>query len=517
MLKGAIYARYSSDNQREESIDAQIRAIKEYCQKNNIQIVKIYTDEAFSATTDDRPGFLRMIKDSESGLFEVVIVHKLDRFARDRYDSAYYKRQLKRNGVRLISVLEPLDDSPESVILESVLEGMAEYYSKNLAREVLKGMKETAYQCKHTGGIPPLGYDVAEDKTYVINPYEAQAVMLIFTMYADGKSYNEIIDKLNKEGYRTKTGRRFGKNSIHDILRNEKYRGIYIFNRSSAKRDGKRNHHKNKPDDEIIRIPGGMPRIISEELWERVQKRLEKNAKGPGANKAKEIYLLSGIIFCGKCGNAMVGNRRYAGRNKEKYLSYECSTRKRTKECDMKSIGAEYVENIVIEELEKRIFSPFVIKKLASKILKYAREQSEEIIKDIKLFQSQLAGVETEINNIVNAIAAGMFHPSMKAKMDELEAKKANLIIKLEEAKLQSEIHTPSEEMIISYLQKDSNIKNKSREEQKRIISAYVRKVIVYEDTIDIKFIVDFNGGGEPYQFKSTINIAKYRHKISKR
>jgi site-specific DNA recombinase len=176
MIRAAAYARYSSDNQREESIDAQLRAIREYCDRNGIRLVKIYTDEARSATTDDRPGFLQMIQDSALGLFDAVIVHKLDRFSRDRYDSAFYKRQLKKNGVRLISVLENLDDSPESIILESVLEGMAEYYSRNLAREVMKGMKETALQCKHTGGKPPLGYDVAPDGTYVINEQEAKAV-----------------------------------------------------------------------------------------------------------------------------------------------------------------------------------------------------------------------------------------------------------------------------------------------------------------------------------------------------
>ena len=131
-MKAAIYARYSSDNQREESIEAQVRAIKEYADKNGIIITKVYTDEAKSATTDNRPKFLEMIKDSEFRLFDAVIVHKLDRFSRDRYDSAYYKRVLKKNGVRLISVLEHLDDSPESIILESVLQGMAEYYSKNL-------------------------------------------------------------------------------------------------------------------------------------------------------------------------------------------------------------------------------------------------------------------------------------------------------------------------------------------------------------------------------------------------
>ncbi|HOK68917.1 MAG TPA: recombinase family protein, partial [Bacillota bacterium] len=495
MQKAAAYARYSSDNQREESIEAQLRAIREYCQKNDIQLVKIYTDEARSATTDDRPGFLQMIQDSALGLFSVVIVHKLDRFSRDRYDSAFYKRQLKKNGVRLISVLENLDDSPESIILESVLEGMAEYYSRNLAREVMKGMRETALQCKHTGGKPPLGYDVAPDKTYIINEQKARIVRTIFEMYAAGKGYSEIIHKLKQCGYKTQSGRPFGKNSIHDILCNEKYRGVYIFNRTERKINGKRNHHKSKSEDEIIRIEGGMPRIIDDETWKAVQVRMNKNKKG--ANSAKEIYLLAGLIYCGKCGGAMTGTRKFAGRNKDLYVSYECSTRKRTKGCGMKAINKGFVENAVIEHLEKNIFSPDAIDKLVIKIMEYSKAQTVEINKDIKLFTDQLSGVQTEINNIVNAIAAGMFHPSMKEKMDELEAKKANLTIKLEEAKLQAQTHAPSEEMIRHYLQKDSDIKNKSPEEQKRIIQAYVKKVIVYEDKIDIDTIVTFDGGGD--------------------
>lgn len=202
-MKAVAYCRYSSDNQREESIEAQVRAIEEYAEKNNIEIIRIYADEAKSATTDDRPQFLQMIKDSEMNIFQAVIVHKLDRFARNRYDNAFYKRLLKKNGIRLISVLEPLDDSPESIILESVLEGMAEYYSRNLAREVMKGLKENAFQAKFNGGIAPLGYDI-KDGYYVINEKEAEAVKLIFKMYNDGYSYGCIIDELNLRGYKTK-------------------------------------------------------------------------------------------------------------------------------------------------------------------------------------------------------------------------------------------------------------------------------------------------------------------------
>ena len=179
----ALYARYSSDNQRSESIDAQIRAMRAYCQHHNYIIVETYIDEAKSATTDKRPSFQQMIKDSENKTFDILLVHKLDRFARNRYDSAIYKRELKKNNVLVYSVIENLDSSPESIMMESVLEGMSEYYSKNLARETMKGMKETALQCKHTGGTAPLGYDVDPiTRKLVINEYEAESVRIIFDM-----------------------------------------------------------------------------------------------------------------------------------------------------------------------------------------------------------------------------------------------------------------------------------------------------------------------------------------------
>lgn len=497
MLNAVIYARYSSDNQREESIEAQIRAIKEYASKNDYQIIKIYTDEARTATTDDRPQFLQMIKDSVLGLFNTVIVHKLDRFARNRYDSAIYRKKLKDNGVRLISVLEPLDDSPESVILESVLEGMSEYYSKNLSREVMKGMKETALECKHNGGIAPLGYDVAPDRTYVINENEAKIVKMVFEMYADGYSFNNIIDELNSKGYKTKAGREFGKNSINNILKNEKYRGVYIFNRTISKIGGKRNNLKSKSSDKIIRIEGGMPRIISDELWNRIRVKMDKNKQARAANSAKETYLLSGLIFCGKCDGAMTGNRKYAGRNKTPYFSYECSNRKRKRSCDAKAINKDYVENLVMDELEEELFTSDAIEKMVKSIIDHSKKQSKEIDKDIKSYENELAGIQTKLNNIVNAIADGLYQPSMKEKLDELEQRKSNIIITLSEAKRQKEVNSPSEKTIRTYLSKGQNIKSKSPEIQKQIIQTFVKKVTVYENTIDVDTIVSFNGGGE--------------------
>ncbi|WP_342476578.1 recombinase family protein [Paenibacillus sp. FSL H7-0350] len=225
-LRAAFYLRFSSDNQRDESIDAQKRAAEHYCKSNGYKIVAEYEDRAKTATSDKRPGFLQMIEDSGKGLFDVIIIHKLDRFSRDKYDSAKYKRILKKNGIRLISVTENLDDSPESIILESLLEGMAEYYSKNLAREVMKGMKENAYQCKHTGGLPPIGYSVDPvTRKYIINDEERGIVDTVFSMFLAGYGYNQIIRELADKDYKSRYGKPISKGTLGTILRNEKYTG----------------------------------------------------------------------------------------------------------------------------------------------------------------------------------------------------------------------------------------------------------------------------------------------------
>ena len=504
MKKAVAYCRYSSDNQREESIEAQTRAIREFAERNNYSIIKIYADEARSATSDNRPEFLNMIRDSKSGVFDCVIVHKLDRFSRDRYDSAFYKKELKKNRVRLISVLENLDDSPESIILESVLEGMAEYYSANLAREVMKGMKETAYQCKHTGGKAPLGYDVNPDKSYSINLHEAQIVRDIFVMYREGKTYGEILEHLRNNKYKTKNGREFGKNSLNNILRNEKYSGVYVFNKIGQKERGKRHVYK-KAEEDIIRIEGGIPQIVDKELWMDVQKMLDTSSQASKMAKAsKEIYLLSGLIFCAKCGGAMVGNRRFSGRNKSLYVTYECNTRRRTKECDMKAINRDYVEDVVIDHLEKTVFSKESVEKIANTVYERVMKEYEAVPQDINKLSAELRTVQGQIDNIINAIASGMFHASMKDKMDALEAQKADLTIRLEEAKIQLEnTMLPDVEVLKHFLLKNANIRSKTKEEQKAIIQNFIKKIVIFngpnkeDNYIGIHSIVDTMYGGE--------------------
>lgn len=425
----ALYARFSSDNQRTESIDAQLRAMHTYCQQHNFTIVETYIDEAKSATSDRRPAFQQMIADSSKKEFDILLVHKLDRFARNRYDSAIYKRELRKNGVSVYSVLENLDNSPESIMLESVLEGMNEYYSQNLSREVMKGLKENALQCKHTGGLPPLGYDVdPTTKQLVINPAEAEAVKLIFSMYAEGFGYSDILLQLSNRGFKTKTGNYFGKNGLHNILSNEKYSGTYIYNRSSPKsEDGTRNSHRSKSAEEIISIPGGCPQIIDAQTFRKVQQRMEENrrAGSGGRNNAKTNYLLSGKVYCKDCGRNMQGFTRHYLKKDYTYYTYRCPTPKQR--CNNKEINKEYLETYTIQLLEKHIFNAKAAKRITKTIEAHQRNRTEINHSKRKEIEQELEETKIALQRIADAVADGLLSSALIERLNELEAHKKDL------------------------------------------------------------------------------------------
>ena len=504
-MRAAIYARYSSDNQREESIEAQIRAIKEYAEKNDMVIVKTYTDEAKSATTDNRPQFLQMIKDSELNAFNAIIVHKLDRFSRDRYDSAHYKRILQKNNVRLISVLEHLDDSPEAVILESVLEGINEYYSKNLSREVMKGMKETAYQSKHNGGIPPLGYDIAEDKTYVINEKEAVIVRKIFDMYSIGYGYVDIIRELNKSGHKTKLGNPFSKNSLCDLLQNPKYKGTYIFNRRASKLSGKRNNHRYKDKDQIIMKPNALPAIIDESLFDKVQEKLKSKRRGPKIG-GKNFYLLTGYIFCGECGSSYVGNSYRGGRSGKKYPIYACTKRVSTTTCKNKAVRQSVIEEFVIKELLQNVFSMDAIKEISQKVLEYAANHNSDT--ELAEAKDRLIDVNNRIEKLVDAVIEGILDKDIvKSKMNKLKEEKSLIESRMEELQIQNYDWLDAEKVTKYILKFKENLLSNDNTLKRKVVETFVDNIKIYPDRIDLNFKIcmttnpkverDINGGGE--------------------
>ena len=318
----AEYMRYSSNNQKSESITAQKRFIDDYCKRHGIEIVASYVDEAKTGTNADREQLQQLLEDSSKGIFSKVLIHKLDRFFRDLSGLLDYQKQLRKNGVSIVSVSENIDDTAQGQFMMGIMGSCAEFYSRNLSNEIKKGQRETALQCKHTGGCPPLGYDVdSVTQQYVINEYESSAIKAIFEQYSDGVGYSKILDYLNSMGFRTKRGNLFAKNSLNSILTNEKYVGLYVYNKRQDEKDcrGKRNPYI-RPKDEWIQIEGGLPAIIDKDTFDKVQARMAHNAARGGRYKAKTLYLLSGLIRC-ECGAAMQGNSRKDGRGRSVYSS----------------------------------------------------------------------------------------------------------------------------------------------------------------------------------------------------
>lgn len=485
-----IYARFSSANQREESIMAQVRACTEYARRNGYVIVDTYADSAKSGTNSNRPELQRMLDEAKQSKFRTVIVHKLDRFSRNKLDSARDKYTLKQWDCRLVSVLENLDDSPESVMMETMYEGMAEFYSKNLAREVKKGQKETALQCKHNGGTPPLGYDVDEEtQKYIINEEEATIVRLIFDMYSKEKGYKEILRYLNAMGYRTKRGNQFANGSLNNLLKNEKYRGIYVFNLKKEKgMDGIRRPTLN-PESEVIRTVDGMPRIIDDETFMRVQGLLNKNLERGGRFKAKELYLLSGLIYCGSCDLSMHGNTRYCGRNKLKYVTYRCSGRSQQRDCHRKEINKTYIENFVLDTLYQNLFCATSIADITRKLNQYRIDSEVENAEALETATARLKTVNKEIGSTIELVCkTAISMDTVAEKMQELESQKVYLEGYIEELTLNKNLLI-SEEIVAELVEKSKEfVRTKNLPECKVFINSYIERVTVYEEEVEVKF-----------------------------
>jgi site-specific DNA recombinase len=489
--RAALYARFSSDNQREESIDAQLRAMHEFCKHYGMIIVHEYCDRAKSATSADRPEFLNMINDAKNGGFDFVIVHKLDRFSRDRYDSAVYRKELKKHDVSLVSVLENLDDSPESMILESVLEAMAEYYSRNLAREVMKGMRESALQCRSVGGRPPYGYKVnPETHKFEINEQESDAVKLIFERVANGIGYQEIISELNRLGYKTRLSNPFGKNSLTEILRNERYKGIYIFNRAASHNaNHKRNNHSNKPEDEIIRIPGGMPQILDDEIFERVQVILKSRKQKEALKNAKEEYLLTGKVFCGICGCSYNGSSHHSGRNKILHVIYTCGKKHNNGDfhCKNKDINRNYLEDFILKRIGEIVFDEKNIPALIKTYYESLGELCGEGEKIIKKLNASLKSLNQKINNIVNIITE-TGSPALLENLQKLESEKQELAMQIEVEKSKMETNQLNEkEIIAAYRMAQELYQSGALPQRKQLVNLYLKRVLVYSEYIEVE------------------------------
>ena len=477
-MKAVIYARYSSDNQREESIEGQIRECTAFAEKNDITVLKHYIDRAYSARTDHRPAFQEMIKDSDKHLFDMVIVWKLDRFSRDRYDSARYKVLLKKNNVRVVSATEVISSGADGILLKSVLEGFAEYYSADLAEKVTRGLTENALKCKFNGGSMPIGYVIDEEQHFQIDPLTAPFVLEAFKRYIEGATMKELIDFFNEKGIKNKSGGDINYNSIQRMLNNRRYIGEYAF------RD--------------IVVPDGIPAIVPKELFDRVQAKLAKNKKSPARHKAEEDYLLTTKLFCGCCGAYMCGESG-KGRSGEVHRYYKCvSIKKRRTICNKKSVRKDWIEDIVVNATMKMLMSDTTIDAIVSALM--TLQDAENV--NLPLYEKQLKETNVAINNLLNAIQAGILNRSTKERFDQLEATRDELENKIAAEKLAKPRIT--EEQLRFFLDRFRKLDVRQLSHRRMLIDTFINAVFLYDDKLVLTY--NFREGTETIPFDDLKN-----------
>lgn len=460
-----IYARYSSHNQTEQSIEGQILVCNEYAKKNNYTIVGEYIDRALTGTNDNRPEFKKMIEDSNKKYFQGVLVYQLDRFARNRYDSATYKNKLKKNGVRVFSAKENISDDASGVLMESLLEGMAEYYSVELSQKVKRGMNINAQKCQYNGGIVPLGYKIDNDKKYQIDEQKAPIIKKIFEMYINGSTMVEIAKFLNESNIKTALNKEFGKTSVSAILTNEKYMGTYKY-------------------ADII-IENGVPAIIDKKIFEEVQEKLKINKKAPARAKAKTEYLLTTKLFCGHCKEMMTGTSG-TSRNKVTHYYYTCNGKKK-KGCKKENVKKEFIENLVIKEA-RNILTNEYIEKLASMSIKSIEEEQKNN-NYINILNKQLNENEKQKNNLFNSLKICDIDSVRKEIFKEIEklqkeCEKIKTNITIEKSK---NVYVTKED-IMFFLQGLQNGNINDIRYKKMLINVLIDKIYLYDDNVTIIF-----------------------------
>lgn len=467
-----IYARYSSHSQTEQSIEGQLAAAHAYAVAHDYTVVHEYVDRAKSGRTDNREQFQAMLRDTAKKQFGVILLWKVDRFGRNREEITINKYKCKKNGVRVEYVAEKIPDSPEGVILESVLEGFAEYYSLQLSQNIRRGQAESAEKCQSTGGNRPLGYLTGPDKKFIIDPENAPTIKMIFDMYSNGSTVTEIINHLNGLGLRTLHGTPFTKNSLHTILKNEKYTGVYVY--------------KDK------RIVDGMPRIIDDDTFQKVQEMLKINKRAPAHKWSRADYLLTDKLFCGKCGANMAGE---SGTSKTgaKHNYYICTKKKREKACDKKAIRQGVIENLVLQASIALVHD--------TETLDFIAEQAWELYQaqdftraEIDALQRELRQVETAIQNLLRAIEMGIFNNATKKRMDDLTTQQKELTAAIAEREITNGFQLTLDHIrffLYQFKDKDYN----DRVCQKQLIGTFVNSVFLYDDHIDINY--NYSGGNK--------------------
>ena len=455
-----IYARYSSSNQREESIEGQIRICTEYAKKKGYKITNQYIDRAMTGKNDNRPAFRQMLNDSDKGMFDVLLVYKTDRFARNRYDSAIHKTRLKKNKVQIEYAAEQIPNDSTAVLIEGFLENLAEYYSVNLSENTKRGKYENALKKKSNGGVTPIGYKRI-DGSLVIDEEKAPIIRFIFQNYIDGISYANII-KNTRERY----GIKLSMSGLKLILQNEVYTGKYIYRTY---------------DGETFVYEDNHEAIVSRETYEKAKKKRLANKRSPNAGKGKRKYALSGLIKCGECGGHIIVSHSYKNGEPAFFRLY-CLNRKEHKNCNNPTRKMEIVENAVIEAIKNKILDRKTIKTLAEKACSLQEDNSLDKLKEL---QSELKNVQKSKNNIIAAIEQGIITPTTKDRLQELEHLESDLQVKIAtEKKAENKNLTAPE--IEKFLKKYCSGNMQDETFRFELTHTFVKEILLFKDRFEI-------------------------------
>ena len=466
-----IYARYSSHSQREESIEGQLQTCHEFARANGYIVVAEYIDRAQTGTADNRTAFQQMIADSDRQTFDAVLVYQLDRFARNRYDSAINKAKLKKNGVRVISARENISEDASGILVEGVLESMAEYYSVELSQKIRRGQEMNAQKCLSNGSKAGLGFYVDADRRFQIDLAGAAVVQEIFERYAAGETVTEIINDLNERKIKTAQGKEFNKNSLSRMLRNRRYIGTYIYGKHE--------------------VPNGMPRIIEDELFERVQHSLDKNKKAAARTRGAGEYLLTTKLFCGYCKEMMIG---YGGtsQNGTVYRYYVCKNKKKNT-CHKKVADKWQLEERIIRECRK-LLTDKEIERIAVEVAKACEQDYDSSV--LKLLNRDLKAADTAIENLWKALEQRQEIEGIQERLGKRNAEKKEIEAQIAIEKNKVVFYTETQVRVFLHSLKSGDLNDETK--RRGIINIFLSAIYLYDD----KFTIVLNGGNVPIRIE---------------
>lgn len=469
-----IYARYSSHNQRDVSIEQQILACRAHAAELGLTITETYEDRAISGTTDRRPSFQRLMRDAEKGKFAYVLAWKSNRIGRNMMQAMVNEAKLNSCGVKVYYAEEDFDDTAAGRFALRSMMNVNQFYSDALAEDVVRGMMDNASKCMTNGSLP-LGYRRGEDGRAVIDEPKAAIVREIYTRVAAYEAFSDIIRNFNARGLKTKTGADWNKCSFKWICSNERYRGVYIF--------------------KDVRIEGGMPRIVSDELWYKVQDICANKKNRKIAHKYGEDYLLTGKLRCGKCGSYMTGVSGTSMTGDVHYY-YACRKRREEHACDKKAIRRDVIEPAVAQAIKMYCLTDEAIAWIADKTVEYWNSHDRAL--NIESMEDELVASKRASANLMRALEAGIITETTRARLQELETEQSQLTAKIRAAK--AEIVNVDRDDLVASLEMFRSGDIYDKDFTAELFRTFLVAVYLYDDN-RLRIVFNFTGNHKTVDF----------------